>query len=405
MAKFTYKAKDKEGKIVTGEKEGTDRFQISRDLSAEGFVPISVTIISSGKKYDWTYFNEIFISVKLHEKVVFAKNLGIMLSAGLSLLRALDILEKQSQNPKFRRVIKGVSDDIKAGQSLAQALGKYPRVFSPLFVSMVGAGEESGGLPESLKIVADQLDKTYALKKKVHGALIYPAVIFFAMIIIGVVMLVYVIPNLTSAFKEFNVELPLTTRFIMGASDFMVNNLFLVILAFVALVFLAIYVWRTPKGQRYFDYVFLRIPIFSGLMKEINSATAARTISSLISSGVNMVRAIEIAETVLQNVFYKEVMQKAAAGVQKGSPLSEFFKKEGTLFPVLVGEMTEVGEETGKLSEMLLNVAIFYEDDVAAITKDMSTLIEPLLMLLIGTVVGFFAVSVIQPIYALSSGI
>jgi type IV pilus assembly protein PilC len=221
------------------------------------------------------------------------------------------------------------------------------------------------------------------------------------MVLIGVIMLIYVVPTLVSTFQELGVELPLSTRIIIGISDFLSKN---TISFFVILLVLAtgiVWFFRSPQGKRIFAAVFLRLPIFSDLVKKINSARTTRTLSSLISAGVDVLEALTITKDVIQNEKFKNVLGKAKEDIQKGEPISESFKRASGLYPVLVGEMMAVGEETGKISEMLLRIAVFYEDEVAETTKDMSTIIEPVLMVLIGGAVGFFAISMIKPMYSM----
>ncbi|HBM45552.1 MAG: General secretory pathway component, cryptic [Parcubacteria group bacterium GW2011_GWF2_38_76] len=400
--KFEFKAKKASGEIIKGIREGVDRFKLSHELVLEGFIPISIKPVEVKKKYNFEFFNELFVRVKLHEKIMFARNLGSMLKAGLSLSRSLSVLYKQTENVKLKKVLKSILEDVESGRSLSQATVKFPKIFSSLFVAMVSAGEESGNLPDSLRIVSEQLDKVYAIRRKVAGAMVYPIIIFFAMIIIGVLMLIYVVPNLTKSFSEFGAELPTSTKFVISASDFLTNH-YLGALFLVSLISALIYYgFNSKKGQRVVDYLLLRTPVISNIVRQVNSASMARTVSSLVSSGVTIIKSLEIATDVLQNYYYKEALSKAVIKIQKGESVSSFFKEEEKLFPILIGEMAEVGEETGNLPAMLMNVAVFYEGEVDATTKDMSTIIEPILMLFIGLGVGFFAISMIQPIYALS---
>lgn len=403
--KFKFKAKRASGEIVEGVREEIDRFKLSHQLNSEGLFPITITANQSGKKFDFSFFNEIFITVKLAEKIMFAKNLGAMLGAGLSLSRALQILERETENIKFKKTIKAILDDVESGKSLSQSMAHFPNVFSSLFIAMVEAGEESGSLPDSLKIVSDQLEKIYAIRKKITSAMVYPIVIFIAMIVIGTLMLIYVVPSMTSTFKDFGAELPLSTRIIIDGSNFLVSHFVAVITLLLFLGAVLYSFFKSVSGQKDLDYLLLKLPLISRIVKQSNSATAARTISSLVSSGVTIVKSLEITADVLQNFYYKQVMARAVVKIQRGESLSNIFKNESEIFPSLVGEMAEVGEETGNLPKMLQNVAVFYEAEVDSVTRDMSTIVEPFLMLVIGLAVGFFAIAMIQPIYSLSSGV
>ena len=403
--KFKYKAhRPGEEKFIEGEIDAADKFHLSRQMRDQGLILISAVELGC-KWFDFSKINEIVVTVKLHDLVTFANNLSAMLSAGLSLSRSLDVLGRQTGNMKFKRIIGEVVGGIAEGKSLGVSMSMHPNVFTPVFVAMVAAGEESGNLPQSLKIVGGQMEKTYMLRRKIKGAMAYPGVILSAMLVIGFLMLTFVVPTLVSTFKEFNVPLPLPTRIIIGLSEILSNYWGTALLALAIFIFGLYQIAKTIKGKRAIDYLILHLPFVSGIVKEVNSATMARTLSSLISSGVNMVESLDITKKVLQNSYYKEVIAKAREGVQKGDSLSGFFQREERLFPILVGELIEVGEETGKLSEMLANVATFFEDEVEAVTKDMSTIIEPVLMILIGVFVGFFAISIIQPIFSITEAI
>ncbi len=404
---FFYKAKKNTGEEVSGQMEASDRYELARALRKEGLTPFTISesgLKKSGLKMSFDSLAS-FYPIKLEEKVFLANNLAAMLSAGLSLSRALIALEKQSANPRLKKILTEISKAIDRGDSLSAAIQNYPKVFSPIFVSMVMVGENSGKLSESLAAVGSQLGKTYALRKKIKGAMVYPAIIIIAMILIGALMLIYIVPTLATTFKELNVPLPTSTKIIIGLSDFLVNRLatFLAILSGVIYV---IYRFsRSEKGKLIFHKLFISVPLIGPIARKMNTALITRTLSTLVSSGMDLLGALEISGKVVQNVHYQRALLRAKDSIQKGSPLSNLFQTESKLFPVLAGEMMSVGEETGKLPEMLLKVAIFYEEEVDQVTKDLSTVVEPILMVVIGGAVGFFAVSMIQPIYSIGTGI
>ncbi len=396
---YKYKAQTSTGAIIDGEAEATNKFSLVAQLKKKNSTVILAKEIKERRSYLRAYLEEILGVVHLSEKIVFIRNLGAMMEAGLSLSRALSVLERQTKNSAFKKIINEIERDITKGSSLNETIGRFPGVFSDLSVAMIKAGEESGKLTESLKVVAEQLDKNYQLKKKIRGALFYPAVIVVAMVIIGIVMLTYVVPILTSTFEELGAELPFTTKVVIGISSFLVNYTILVFFLLIAFVVAIIFSARTSRGKRILDFLFLKIPLIGGLTREINSARTARTLSSLLTAGVTMLDALDTTKDVVQNSYYKKVLEDAHAAVQRGTPLSFVFNHNQDLYPVLVGEMTAVGEETGKLSQMLLNLASFYEEQVSQKTKDLSTIIEPILMIVIGIAVGLFAVSLITPLY------
>jgi len=391
------------GEEKGGIREAKDRFELARLLRQEEYSLISFKEKKEKKKPIFNFAGLMGVSVS--DKMVFSRNLGVMISAGLALTRALDILSRQTKNKKFKKIILVLIESVQKGVPLSEAMKIYPNVFPPFFIAMVRVGEESGKLSESLKLVAEQLERDHVLTRKIKGALIYPTIIIIVMIVIGILMLLYVVPTLISTFKELNVELPMSTQIIIFTSDFLTNHPLSVIGIFLVLLFIFPWLARTERGKRLLSTVSLHLPLFSTIVKKINSSRTSRTLASLIDSGVNIIEALSITKDVLQNHRYKQVLENAKVDVQKGAPISESFKKASNLYPILVGEMMAVGEETGKLSEMLNRLAVFYEEEVAEATKDMTTVIEPVLMIIIGAIVGFFAISMIKPMYSMMSGI
>ena len=403
---FAFKARNKGGGTTEGIRDSFDKLSLSRDLRAEGLTLFFAEPLKKGKFLEiLSGINLVVSSVRLREKIVFSRNLSAMISAGLTLSRAIDILEKQTANEKFKKIINSVSFNIKKGKTLSESFSEYPKVFPPLFIAMVRSGEESGGLAKALNEIASHLEQSYNLARKVRGALIYPAIVVAAIIVIGILMLIYVVPTLTSTFKELNVELPASTKFIIFISDLLANYTisFLSVLGFIGLLLFLFL--KTKIGKRIFDFSILRLPVLGNLAKEVNVARTSRTLSSLIVAGVPITGALSIVKDVLQNFYYKETLDEAILRVEKGSPLSQVFKEKTFLYPVMVGEMMEVGEETGKLSDMLNDIAKFYEEEVDGATRDLSTIIEPVLMIVVGGAVGFFAVSMITPMYSIMNNV
>jgi type IV pilus assembly protein PilC len=404
MPTFNYKAKTMEGRLTEGSLEAKDKTDLVQTMRVKGLTVIFAKE-ETGSKFSMEALNLLVVRVKLREKIVFTRNLSAMISSGIALSRALEILGKQTENLKLKKVIQSLESSIEEGDTFSSALKKHPNVFSSLFVAMVHAGEESGKLVESLTVIGQQLEQGYALRKKVKSAMMYPSIVFFAMIVIAIIMFIYVVPTLTGTFKEFNMELPMTTKIIMMISDFLVANTVLALSLMVGAVVSIVLGLRTKIGKRFSDFTALHFPVLSPIVKQYNAAQTARTLSSLFSSGVTVVDALEITEEVMQNSYYKEVLVKAKDVIQKGVPLSSVFMENQNIYPMLVGEMMQVGEETGKLSEMLEKIAIFFEEEVSTVTKDLSTVIEPLLMLFIASGVGFFAIAMISPMYKLTASI
>jgi len=397
--KFAYKATKQDGETHQDVREATDKFDLFRQLRKEGEVVISCNEIKPGVVS--AFHTPTFLQgVSAHEKIIFARNLGGMIEAGLAISRALSVLEHQSKKPKLKGIFKQLNTSISQGKTFHQALEEFPSVFNSLFISMVKAGEESGNLAKSLKQVADQLEKNYLIQKKVKGAMIYPGIIISLMIVIGILLLTFVVPRLVDTFKDLNTALPASTQFIIWLSDLFKYHYLLVGITMTVIVMGFYYALQTAGGRRAFDYSILHFPVVGLIVRETNSARTTRTLSSLLSSGVDLVLAIRITSEVIQNSFYKKVLDEASLRVEKGRPISEVFMENEFLYPIFVGEMASVGEETGELSHMLAGVATFYEEEVDQKTKDMSTIVEPVLMIVVGIVVGFFAVSMISPMYS-----
>ena len=403
--RFFYKAQTLEGEITEGEADAEDRSALIEHMRAEKKTLIFLESIDKRGFEFIARVNGFLSKVHLKEKIFFCRNVSIMLSAGLSIARALAILGRQTKNERLKQVLRGLSDSIMGGSSLEQAMRVFPDVFSPLTIAMVRAGEASGSLPESLKIIAQHLEQSYLLQKRVRGALIYPGVIVCTMVVIGVIMMVYVVPTLSSTFSELNVPLPFMTKAIMWLSDFLRNNGIIVFVLALAVVGLFFFIFRQKWGKSAVQALSLCFPIIRDLVIKMNVARVVRTLSSLLLSGVSMLDAVVITQDVAQNVHYKKVLQEAREKIQKGIPLSEVFSTHERLFPIMVGEMVAVGEETGKLSDMLSEVARFYEEDVEQFTKNFSTVIEPVLMVLVGAAVGLFAYSMITPMYSVVGSI
>lgn len=408
MPIFTYTGEDSAGKKIENTVTADDRFGVYAVARSQGH---TVTSIDQSSKFNVGRFlniekiNYYLSRVKTDELVMVTRNLGSMLTAGLTITRALSVIERQSTNPRLKGVTKRMVERINQGDPFNESLKEFPEVFDDLYVAMVRAGEESGNLAQSLQTLAVQMERSNNLIKKIKGAMIYPSIVIVIMVIIAVLMMIYVMPQITGTFKGMGKELPATTTFLINASDFMVAHTLLVIASMICSVVGFIYLLKTKWGKIASSWLVTRLPVIGVLAKETNSARTARTLSSLLNSGVDVIQSIQITEEVLQNIFYKEILRDAATRVEKGTALSETFIERKDLYPILVGEMILVGEETGQIAGMLGELAIFYETEVERKTKDLSTIIEPLLMVVIGGGVGFFALALIAPIYSLSDGI
>lgn len=401
MPKYSYKARTSKGETKLGKIEAKDTKELSKNLRAQGLILVSF----EGEKKKMGDINiklpKFLRRVSATDKMLFTRHLGIMLKAGLSFSRALTVLCEQTSNGYFKEILQTVQDDVQKGVSLGDALEKHPKVFDELFVNMIKVGETGGNLEEVLDLLYMQIKKSNELKSRVRGAMMYPAVIILAMSIVGILMMVFVLPSILAIFNDMDVELPLPTKILIFISNIIQTQGLLLLIG--AIVFFTLFgmIMRTAKGKRALDFVMLHLPAIKGIVAKINMAKFCRTLSSMIASGVSIVKALEIVSRTLGNSYYRESIIKASISVQKGMTLSEFFSQTHKLYYPMMIHMIEVGEETGTLEETLKQVAEFYEDDVEQVTENMSTIIEPVLMLVIGAAVGVFAVAIIQPMYSI----
>lgn len=405
MAKFIYTAKSYDGKTKGGEIEAKDEHSAAQQIKAEGFLITSIQAIDAKKKKSKISFNISIGSVPLKEKMIFARNLSVMTSSGLSITKAIENLAIQVNSKLFREILLGMYEDVKKGKSLSESMAKHPKAFDELFVNMVRVGEVGGNLEEVLLLTAVQLEKEHNLKSKVKGAMMYPAVILVAMSGVAVLMLTFILPKLMGVFEDMEVELPKTTQVIVGLSDFLVNHTILVAGGVIAVVVGLRMFLKTQIGKRTFSAILINTPAIKAIVMKINCARFARVYSSLLKSGISVVDALDIIADTLSNYAYKKTISGAVERIKKGVTLSQILSENKKLFPPLVIQMAEVGEETGKSEAMFLKLAEFYEEEVNQITKNLSSIIEPMLMLVMGLAVGFFAVSMLQPMYGMLENI
>jgi type IV pilus assembly protein PilC len=399
---FTYTAISKNGRRESASIQAPNKLAAGHLLKEQGLLPTHIE--EQNKRTPWNLLKNIS-TVSLDEKINFVENLGVMLKAGISISRALQILVKQSKNAKFKNILTEIYNQVEQGKGLSDALAKYPDVFSNIFFSMVKVGEVSGNLDKSLEYLTIQLKREESLRGKVKGAMIYPSVIVSAMVIIGVLMAIFVLPQLTSVFKQFGGKLPYSTQVVIGISDFFSGHATLVILGMFGAIVAVYSIYKTPPGQRAFDVAALHFMVISNIVKKINLARFARILSSLLKSGIPIVQALEVAAESLGSIPYRELVMAASLEVKVGNPLATALGKNNSLFPVLVVQMIQVGEESGTVQEILEQLAVRYEEDVDSILTNLSSIIEPLLLLIIGGMVALLAMALIAPIYSISQTI
>lgn len=402
MPTYFYSATSLQGEKITGNENAKSERDLARSLHDKGYILTKVTSEEhQNPRLKFLQMLEGLFSVSLSEKLLFMRNLKVMVGAGVALPKALEILALQTGSSQFKTALADIRQKVLQGDMLSSAMSRHPAIFPDLFINMIKAGEESGTMEGVLSHLTLQLERQHDLKSKIQGALMYPTVIVIAMVGVGVIMLVTVVPQLAKTFKELGVSLPATTQFIVGLGEFLSKQWYLALLAVLVFTFVAWRFVKSKQGKTLLDGLMLRIPFVATLIGKINSAFFARTLSSLIGAGIPIVKSLEITSTVLGNKYFQEAVLHAAEEVRKGAKLSQSLKGSGKLYPLVVLQMLEVGEETGQTGEILAKLADFFEDEVSAATKNIASVIEPVLMLVIGAVVGFFAVSMIQPMYSI----
>lgn len=328
-----------------------------------------------------------------------------MIKAGLSIVDALRILAAQTTNKKLKKMLEDIGAEVNKGKSLSETLAKFPALFPEIYIKMIAAGEISGTMDKSLAGITEQMKKNYAMVSKIRGAMIYPAVIVTAVLGIGVEMIVFVLPKLLDLFSELNTQLPLSTRILIFVSNFLINYGLWLVIILMAAVISFIRLKRWPKVKRNLHGLILRLPIFGRIAKQINLARFTVTLSSLLKSAISIIEALEITTEVLNNVHYKEAILEAVKKVKTGQGLSESLENYPHLFPPLVTQMILVGEKSGTTEDLLNEVSIYYTDEVDQTLKNISTIIEPILMIFLGVIVAGLAIAVIMPMYSLSQSI
>lgn len=403
MAEFAYVARAKNGTIEQDVVSAMNEKAVVELLRARGLIPTSIKTVQ--KTFDTAALMDFFTTIRLIDKITFIKNLGVMVRSGMPVSRSLKIMAAQTVNKKFAKIIDDVARSVEGGVTLANSLAKHPKVFSPLFVSMVQVGEVSGNLEQNLRYLSEQLQRDYDLVSKAKSAMTYPIIVIIALILVAFAMFTFVLPKLTETFKEFNAELPFITQLVIKAVDIFASYGLLVFIGMIAAA-LGFNYWRkTDGGKQVVHKVALRVPVFGKIVKKINVARFVGVFASLLRSGMPIVEALEVSGNVVGNVYYKQAITQAAAKVRVGSSLGDIFKKHPELFDPLVVQIMEVGEESGTTDTILTEIASFYESEVTEVMKNLSSILEPVIMLVVGVVVGFLAVALISPIYNIAQGV
>ncbi|MEK7631762.1 MAG: type II secretion system F family protein [Patescibacteria group bacterium] len=401
MAIFDYRAKNLQGQTVEGAVVAPTESAAYDTLREK-----QLTIISLRERAKSQQFlgANLFNRVSVKEQVVFSRQLSVMISANVPIVRSLRILVRQTKNVHFKMILSDVLDEVDGGAKLSAAMGRYPQVFNNFFVSMIRSGETTGKLDEVLIYLADQREKDYGIISRVRGAFIYPAVVLFAVLAVGFVMVVFVLPKLLEVFAEGGAELPFTTKLLITVSDFARNQWYVLVLFVIGLIVGFIMWRRTAGGRRVLDIVKLRTPIAGRIFTMIYLTRFARTLSTLLTSGVPISNALSITAEVVGNGTYQDIIARTIKEVEDGNSITTVFVKSKAV-PLMLSQMMSVGEQSGRLDQVLIKVAQFYENELDALVRNLVSLIEPIILLLMGVGVGFMVSSVLLPIYNISNAI
>jgi len=396
MSKFIWKGKNRYGDVVGGERVAHSPEELSGVLQQE-----QITVFDISKKR--TEIKIPFLQrekVKLKDLAVYSRQLSVLIDSELPLIQSLAILSEQTKNKYFKEVIKRIQEDVEAGSTLNQAKRKFSKIFDDLYCNLVASAEKSGSLDIMLRRLAEYLEKIIKIRAQVRQAMIYPvAVVSFAIIVV-IFLMWKVIPVFSSIFLELGANLPLLTVAIISISNFVQKYILLIFFGFVALVFLLRYIRRTSQGRWITDRALLKIPLFGGILKKVALSRITRTLSTLLSGGVPMLESLKITSGTAGNVLIEDKLMKARKRVAEGASLTDSFK-ETAQFPFMLTQMVSVGEATGNLDDMLIKLADFYDEEVEASVASLLSILEPVLLILVGGLVGIIIVSMYLPIFSL----
>jgi type IV pilus assembly protein PilC len=397
VSTFVYTARPDRGALVRGELQGDSKVAVATELRRKG-----LTVLTVDEKKALPSVNELLegmTKIKMRDRVVFARQFATMINAGLALLRSLYILEEQTQNPRFKKIISRIRQDVEAGMPLSDAMQRHPVAFDRLFVSMVRAGEIGGVLDQTLDRLATQLEKDDSLRRSVKSAMTYPILIFCFAVLVLIGLILFIIPVFAKMYADLGGQLPLLTRTMVGLSNFMRGWWYIVFPAAIAIVWGLRRYKRTTQGRELWDKTKLRIPLKIGpIIQKIAVARFSRTLATLVTSGVPILQAIEITGKTSGNTVIEHAMEEVKQNIKSGEAIARPLERI-SVFPPMVTQMISIGEETGALDTMLHKIADFYEDEVDSAVKSLTSIIEPVMMIFVGGIVGLVVISMYLPIF------
>lgn len=398
MPYFKYKVKNQYQDTISGKIEARTQQAAAAELSSRGLLVINLHPLNEDS---FAAIKQLFAGVKHGDIVNFTRQLATMITAGLPLANALSILVQQSK-AEMSKLVAGLLQDVEGGTGFSKALEKRSDIFSRIYIQLVNAGEVGGVLDEVLQRLAENMEKDKEFKAKTKGAMIYPIIVLLAMVVVAFVMMIFVIPKLTEMYKDFDADLPLPTKMLMAVSNFVSKFWYIVIGATVGGIFGVRKWYKTPDGEETIDALMLRIPIFGVLRQKIILTEFARTMSLLLGAGISLLQALEIVTEGVNNVIYRNALKEVVGKVEKGVSLSTALGQY-EIFPPILYQMMSVGEETGKLDEVLLKLSNYFESESEQAVKNLTTAMEPMIMIVLGIGVGVMVIAIIMPIYNLTS--
>ena len=401
MPNFTYQAITLDGRRLRGVVQAATEELASETLSERGLTVVALQEQAASKL---TLSLHLFKHIKVRDLVILTRQLAVLLSANVPVVQSLRVLTEQTVNKNLKVIVSEIADDVDGGAKLSAAMARHPEAFDHFFVNVVHSGETSGKLDETLDYLAEQLEKDYDLMSRIRGAMIYPAFIFCGLIAVGILMMVYVVPQITGILLQSNVELPMATKIIIAASNFLVGFWWLIPLAAVGVV-TGVRLWgKTPTGRYLMDYAKLKVPIFGILYKKVSIVRMTRSLGTLIIGGVSLPRSLQITAEVVGNDVYRRLIEATIKAVEDGKPIASVMLKSPVV-PLMVSQMLNVGESTGRTDQVLAKMTDFYGREIDNLVRNLVSLIEPVILVVMGVAVGLMVAAVILPLYSLSGAI
>lgn len=400
MATFAYSARNWEGKVISNEMEGDSKESVVSKLREKGFFVTSIKEKRSSSSL--SLFGMGKVTTK--EVAIFAQMFSVMIGSGVPLVRCLSILQVQMENPAFSKIIGAIRTDVEGGMTFSSALGKHPQVFDNLFVNLVKAGEAGGILDKILDRLAGYLEKAEDLKSKVKGAMTYPVVVVSIAILVVVALIMFVLPQFKSIFQSMNVELPVVTEMLLTTSDIFQAYWFIILPGMALVPICIMHFFKTSQGRRIWDTNILRVPAFGIMMRKVAVARFTRTLGTMIASGVPILQSLEVTAATAGNIVIKEAVDKTRASIREGESIADPLKASA-VFPPMVVQMISVGEETGELDKMLMKIAEFYDTEVDNAVKGLTSVIEPIVIVFMGVVIGGIVLAVFMPMLKLVNNV